>query len=134
MKKIILSILAIFTCGVICTAPAFAECSEDQLKNGCVNTAILGENGCSCDNGKGDSIIAILTLVVDIMTIGVGILGVIGIVWTGIQYLTAAGDEAKVRKSKQRMLEIVIGLAVYVVIYALLKWLLPGFDGIAPAP
>ena len=90
----------------------------------CVQTAILG-GGEVCDNGDGSSIIHILNLVVDILTMGIGILGVIGITVVGIQYLTAGGSEEKTRKAKTRMLEIVIGLIVYALIYALIKWLMP---------
>ena len=35
-------------------------CTEEQRKNGCVSTAILGENGCSCDDGNGSSVKNIL--------------------------------------------------------------------------
>ena len=79
------------------------------------------------ENGHGESIACILKLVVNIMTIGIGILGVIGISVAGIQYLTAGGSEEKTRKAKRRMFEIVIGLVAYVLIYAALKWLLPSF-------
>ena len=34
----------------------------------------------------------------------------------------------KTKKAKQRMAEIIIGLIIYVLIYSLLGWLLPGFD------
>ena len=122
MKKIILGILAIFTCGMFCMTPVLAT------GDNCVSTNILGENGEMCDDGKGSNIKEILMLVIDIMTIGIGILSVIGITVVGIQYLTAGGDPSKAQKSKQRLLEIVIGLVVYVVIYALLRWLLPGFN------
>lgn len=88
-------------------------------------TAVLGDSACDC--GHGESIVGILNLVVDIMTIGVGILGVIGIIIVGIQYLTSAGNEEKTRKAKRRMFEIVIGIAAYVIIYSLLNWLVPGF-------
>ncbi|MBR3322352.1 hypothetical protein IKG05_01795 [Candidatus Saccharibacteria bacterium] len=93
-------------------------------------TAIIG-NGTStgCECGGGEGVKSILNLVVDIMTVGVGILGVIGITVVGIQYLTAGGNEEKTRKSKRRMFEIVIGLVAYVLIYAALKWLLPSFGG-----
>ena len=95
--------------------------SEDD---NCVETAILF-GGRICDNGDGSSILRILNLVVDIMTMGIGILGVIGITVVGIQYLTANGSEEKTRKAKTRMLEIVIGLVAYAMIYALVKWLMP---------
>lgn len=82
--------------------------------------------GCGEKGGK-EGIECVLNLVVEILSIGVGILGVIGISIAGIQYLTAGGSEEKTRKAKRRILEIVIGLAAYVVIYALLRWLLPTF-------
>ena len=46
MKKLLLSILAIFMGGMMLITPVFADCPD-----GCVPTAILGENGCSCDKG-----------------------------------------------------------------------------------
>ena len=124
MKRIFAGLFAILA-GLAFLAPAPAFAADDN-KNNCVETAILGTNNKVCDD-KGDSVIHILKLVVDIMTIGIGILGVIGISITGIQYLTAGGSEEKTRKAKRRMFEIVIGLAAYVLIYAILKWLLPSF-------
>ncbi|MBR3138508.1 hypothetical protein IKG38_00605 [Candidatus Saccharibacteria bacterium] len=125
MKKIISLFITAFaiiaSLGSI-TAPVYAdgECPE-----GCVPTAILGENHCSCDDGNGSGVMHILNTVIDIMTIGIGILGVIGISVVGIQYLTAGGSEEKTRKAKRRMFEIVIGLVAYVILYAVVKWLMP---------
>ena len=123
MKKILFSILAIFMGGLLVTMPVFADCPE-----GCVPTAILGENGCSCDDGKGSSITDVLSLVINIMTIGIGILAVVGISVSGIQYLTAGGNEEQTRKAKRRIFEIIVGLAAYALIYAILSWLLPNFN------
>ena len=75
-----------------------------------------------------EGIQCLLVEAVDILSIGIGIFGVIGILIVGIQYLTAGGNEEKTRKAKRRMFEIVIGLVAYAVIYALLKFLLPGFN------
>ena len=121
MKKLLSFLAATAIAFSAFTAPAFAADAKDTS----VETAILtgcgqAEDGTQC----------ILKLVVDIMSIGVGILGVIGITVVGIQYLTAGGDEGKTKKAKQRMFEIVIGLVAYVVIYAALRWLLPNFNGI----
>ena len=81
------------------------------------------------DDGK-KGIEQVLSITVDIMTAGIAILAVIGIVISGVQYLTAGGNEEKLKKSKRRIFEIVIGLAAYVIVYALLKWLLPTFNGV----
>jgi len=137
MKKILFSILAIVMGGLIVATPVFAD---DYQK--CTITSVLGNKKCNldsdkvpyeADNGqydcycdkteKGDSVKSLLNLVVDILTIGVGIVAVIGIGIFGIQYLTSAGNEEKTRKAKRRLFEIVIGLAIYVVFFALLKWL-----------
>jgi len=99
------------------TAPSVMAKKDDDPP-----TAILTD----CGQAE-DGIMCILELVIDIMTIGVGILGVIGITVVGIQYLTAGGNEEKTRKSKTRMFEIIIGLVAYALIYTVLKWLLPGF-------
>lgn len=100
--------------------------SQDHDKGNCVKTVILGENNEYCDDGNGSSIKNVLGLIVEIMTIGIGVLGVLGITITGVQYLTAGDNEEKTKKAKRRVFEIIIGLAVYIIIYVLLKWLLPG--------
>lgn len=121
MKRLILSIAAIFVGFSLVTTPVFAA------ETSCVQTAILGENHEVCDDGEGSGIKHILELVVEIMTVGVGILATIGLSVAGVQYLTAGGSEEQTRKAKRRIFEIVIGLAAYVLIYAILYFLLPDF-------
>ena len=135
MKKILLSVFAALLIGSSIIIPTFSPtpvfagtactCKQKdgtEIPGETVDAAIL-KNACDC--GNGESVFYILELVVDTMTIGIGILGVIGISITGIQYLTAGGSEEKTRKAKRRMFEIVIGLVAYVLIYAALKWLMP---------
>lgn len=124
MKKII-TILAMLGLGLANLAtPVMAASPLNSYGDalGSDNAAIL--KNCADDS---NGILCILNLVVDIMTIGVGILGVVSISIVGIQYLTAGDSEEKVRTAKRRLFEIIIGLAAYAIIYALLKWLLPSF-------
>ena len=144
MKKVVLAIMMAMMAfgGVFASVPAMAavECGDKSYANlaeapCCAEANILGDkeyNGkrYKCDDGKGSGVLDILRLVVNILSVGVGVLGVLGIVIAGIQYLTSAGNEEQMRKAKRRIFEIVIGLAAYVLIYALLSWLLPGFQGI----
>ena len=127
MKKLLLSLVAVIMGGFMVVSPVFAECTQEQLDNGCVSTSIV-DNGCSCDGGDGSSIKRSLRLVVDIMSIGIGILAVTGVIISGLQYLTAGDSEEKTRKAKRRIVEIVIGIAVYVLIYAILTFLIPDFN------
>ena len=77
-------------------------------------------------DNDGCGVFMIVNTVVDVLSIGVGILAVIGITIAGINYLTAGGNEQKTRKAKHRILQIVIGVVIYVIMYAALQWLLPG--------
>lgn len=124
MKKILLSLIMLVAVSEMMMQPVLASstCGE-----GCVETSILGENHCSCGN---DGVEKILKWVINIFSALVGILGVVGIIIVGIQYLTAGGNEEKTKKARQRLLDIIIGLAVFVVLYGLLMWLLPGFENI----
>ncbi len=122
MKKII-ALLAIITMSLSSiSAHALSMVQTNQF--GAVETAILTD--CGSKDGS-ESVVCVINLVVNILSVGVGILGVVAISVVGVQYLTAGDSEEKVRTAKRRLFEIVIGLAAYAVIYALLQWLLPGF-------
>lgn len=125
MKKLWTKLVAIGLMGTVMVAAPTPVMAEGEC-NG-TSTAIIGD-GCVEDNGNGSGVQHILNLVVEIMTMGVGILGTLGIVVVGVQYLTAGGDEAKTRKAKQRILEIVVGMALFVALSAIISFLLnPGW-------
>ena len=94
--------------------------------NGCggegVKTNLFGDG---CISGE-DGIFMVLNVILQVLTWGVGIAGTLGIVITGIQYMTAKDNAAQMEKAKHRLIQIVIGLAVYAVMWAFLQWLLPG--------
>lgn len=75
---------------------------------------------------EGGGIFVVINIVLNVLTFGVGIAGTLGIVITGVMYLTARDNEAQMTKAKSRLINIVIGLAAYAVMWAFLQWLLPG--------
>ncbi len=123
MKKIFIAITAFILSLATASFPVMATSGPSSFG---VEAIVL--TGCAGEaDKKGGEILCILKLVVDILSIGVGVLGVAGISVVGIQYLTAGGSEEKTRKAKRRMFEIIIGLVAYAVIYVLLQFLLPNF-------
>lgn len=99
------------------------------------NTSVssCGENGvdtnlfgCVEDDGDGCGVYSILNLILTILTWGVGIAATAGLVISAIMYLTARDNESQVAKAKTRILEIVIGLALFAMMWAALQWLIPG--------
>ena len=99
---------------------ATATGSTENKSCGGVSTSII-----ECEDGK-SGIGQILKIILNILTICIGILAVIGITVVGIQYLTAGANEEQTRKAKRRLIEIVIGIIAYILLYALLQWLIPG--------
>lgn len=73
-------------------------------------------------NGIGD----LLGLVVRILSYGLGAAAIIGVVVAGILYLTARDNESQVVAAKQRLLNTVIGLIAWVVMFSVVSWLIPG--------
>ncbi|MBR2803081.1 TrbC/VirB2 family protein [Candidatus Saccharibacteria bacterium] len=118
MKKIAAAISSILIAFCSLVAPTIATSPVFADYDGAIIDAPDGEEG----------IKHVLNLAVDILSVVIGIVAVIGIVIVGIQYLTAGGNEEQTRKAKRRLFEIVIGIVAYVLMYALLKWLLPGFE------
>lgn len=137
MKKVLTNIIIVIMSGFFMVTPVIVEATtvyaveegkttDDKSSTGegnsCggVPTAII-----KCDSGseKGKSIKEILQNVVNFLSVGIGILGTIGVTVVGIQYLTAGGNEEQTRKAKRRMLEIVIGLVAYFLMFGILNWL-----------
>ena len=88
-------------------------------KGDCPKTAILKiTSGCN----DGSAMFDILGMVLS----GVGAAAIIGVLITGYQYITARDNSAQVMKAKNRLFQIVIGLVVWVMIWGILQFLLPG--------
>lgn len=87
-----------------------------------LKTAILD----ICPGSDGEGIYDTLALGLSIVTYGVGAAAVIGIVISAYQYITARDNSVQVTKAKNRILQIVIGLVIWVLIWGILQFLLPG--------
>lgn len=68
----------------------------------------------------------LLLLILKILVYGLGAAATIGVVIAGIQYLTARDNESQVSAAKTRLLNIVIGLVAWAVMWTVMNWLIPG--------
>ncbi|MBP5512420.1 hypothetical protein J6X90_03470 [Candidatus Saccharibacteria bacterium] len=114
MKKKVYGLLTAFLSSLFVTSPVFAA--------ECPPTAILTVTNCD----KGEAIYELLGIGLNVVTYGVGAAAVIGVLIAGYQYMTARDNPAQVAKAKNRILQIVIGLAIWVLIWGILQFLLPG--------
>lgn len=104
----------------ILTPTALADC-------GGVKTSIINctENNSGTDTNN-NGVFGILKLVINIMTAGVGILAVGGIVYGSILYTSAGGSSEQTKKAIGIITNVVIGLVAYALMYAVSNFLIPG--------
>lgn len=119
-KSLVLALI-LGVMGVFAIAqPTFAgkECGEgdDQVK-----TSI--DLGCT---GKGNPIGDLTFAIIRFLTVGVGLVVIGSIVVAGIQYTASSGDPQKAAAAIKRIVNAVTALALYLLIFALVNWLVPG--------
>lgn len=120
-KLLLIGIFALFI-GLF-TAPAIA------LADNCTNT--LGSKGVDqtkvqkCLNTN-PIVTKVIDPIVNFLSAGVGIVVVAVIIAGGIQYSTAGGSPDAVAKAKDRLMNGVLALVIYLLIFGFLQWIVPG--------
>lgn len=90
---------------------------------------ILPDSICNAKDEKelGESSVwKIVEFVLQILTVGVGIVALAGVVYGSALYASAGGNPEQVKKARTIILNVVIGVVAYALMYALLQWLIPG--------
>lgn len=102
--------------------PVIADAACAGVETSIVNCDQSGNGNSAKDSG----VWGILLLVINIMTAGVGILAVGGIVYGAVLYASAEEKAAQVEKAKEVIRNVILGLIAYGAMYMLLNFLIPG--------
>lgn len=97
--------------------PAYADDLKANILTGCAQQA---------NDPNGGGIWCIINIVLTVLTFGVVTLATLGLIISGAQYITSADNPERMAKAKNRIINVVIGLVAYAVMWAALNWLLPG--------
>lgn len=73
-----------------------------------------------------DGIMRLIRFVVSLMMGGVVVIGSIGVVICAVMWMTARDNEMQVRKARSRLIEIVIGMVLFVMLGVVVNILLGG--------
>ena len=119
MKKSIISI-AIMTCAVfgasVLSTASLSGSASAQVSEG-INTATTSEmKGKRIDGDNG-----LIKTVVNVLLWAVGILSVIMIIFSGLRYITSAGDASKTKSAQSTLTYSVVGLIVAIMAYAIVN-------------
>ncbi len=126
----VLLFATVFSAALLPATPAMAA------KCGGVDTAII-----NCDE-KNENLIdkkdknnvlventaiwALLIMTINILTAGVGVLALAGIVYGGILYASAGGNPEQVKKARTIFLNVAIGVIAFAGMFTVLNFLIPG--------
>lgn len=94
---------------------------------GDVSTAYVGCNAQANPNSiEQTTVWALLTIILNILLALMGIIAVAGVIYGSILYTSAQGNMQQIQQAKSIIRNVLIGLVLYVLLYAILQYLIPG--------
>jgi hypothetical protein len=114
--------------GTMVVAPAALAQTPPPNECGGVETSIITcpQTNPSGGGVKDNAIWGVLLIALNILTAGVGIAAVGGIVYASILYTSAGDSTEQTKKAIEMIRNIVIGLVAYGLMYLVLNFLIPG--------
>ena len=136
IKQILRNIFigAFIVMGIVVSATssltASAECVPSDTTKCCggVETSIIGCTQAGGDNAPVEEtgIWGILLIGINILTAGVGLAAVGGVIYGAILYTSAGGSPEQVKKATEIITNVVIGVVAYALMYGGLNFIIPG--------
>lgn len=114
----VMCLVMVFTVVSPVSLPVYAD-SRDEAQNG----AKLANSG----GGSNQNLPDIITTIINVMLFIAGALAVIMIIYGGIRYITAHGDEKQVKVAKDTIVYSVTGLIIAILAYALVTFIFNAF-------
>lgn len=88
-----------------------------------VSTLLFGE---LTDDCHGSIMFKIVLIFVNVLMAGITVAATIGIIISGAQILTARDNPSQVAAGKKRIIEVIIGLVTFALMYVALNFIVPG--------
>lgn len=104
-------------------------CPNDAKGNPQVAIAIVFPGGSHCvsnDPATGGAIIAYLKVLLKYVASLVGSIVILMIVIGGVQYIVSAGDPTQIKNAKERIINSIIALVLFLSSFAILNFIIPG--------
>lgn len=105
-------------------------CTGDTSSSKCCGGVATSIIGCTQTGSKSDvqqtGLWGVLLIAINILSAGVGVLAVAGIVYGAIMYTSAGGSAEQTKKAIGIITNVVIGVVAYALMYAVLNFLVPG--------
>lgn len=100
-----------------------AACTGNQIE---LSSPLSAGTNCVDANKPGGPIFVYLAMIIKFLSGAIGLVIVLMIVVVGVQYITSAGDPGRVKEAKTRITNAITGLVLFVLMFAILNFLIPG--------
>ena len=125
---------------LLISAPSLAadtngpSCTTDDGSPGVRISISVGGTNCvpvNSNTTETNPIVVYALAILNVLSGLVGLAVVGGLVWGGILYMSARADSGQIEKAKMVMFNSVVGLVLFVFMYAILQFIIPGglFNG-----
>jgi len=122
IKQTILLLAAVIGISVLFAGPFVSA----KTTCGTTETSIIGCNPTNVKGVEGTAVWSLLLMVVNILTAGVGIVAVAGIIYGSVMYASAGGNPENVKKARGIITNVVIGIIAYAFMFTILNFITPG--------
>ena len=126
MKKILgILVVAIIGVGLFIPGVCFADKYCDRLRAQNITSGAVWEaNKCDLTDDPSKVIGDKVTRPINTLLYIVGVLAVVMVIYGGFTYMTSTGDAAKVHKGKTILIYSLVGLAIAVLAYAIINFVI----------
>lgn len=127
-KKFIQVAMGLSVVGAFMFAPLIISSNVSAVDCSILPQDICNAAGEKSNNGdvKNTAVWKLLLLVVNVLTAGVAILAIGGIIYGAILYTSAGDNQGQLAKAKDTIRNVIIGIVAFAFMYSLLQWLIPG--------
>lgn len=109
---------------------AAATCTLPDGSSGFTTKYPNTDNTTCCPPGKTDAVSCLyakyLNPLIALLAAVVGVVVVIGIVYGAIEYITSNGDPQRAASGKKRIINALVALVAFLLLYAFLQFIVPG--------
>jgi hypothetical protein len=125
-----------------CVSNAAGDAETNKSAPVDTNSVCAGNNDCGVDTAiikcdpkivdvtkagtENNGVWALLLLAINILTAGVGIAAVGGIVYGSILYTSAGGNAEQTKKAIEFIRNVIIGVVAYAIMFSFLNFIVPG--------
>jgi hypothetical protein len=92
------------------------------VKN-CIDTLLFGE---VCDGCDGGAILKVVAACIKILSAGILVAATIALIVCGVMIITSRDNASQIAKAKKRMIDIIIGVVIYALMFTILNFIIPG--------